>query len=91
MHTLLTPLFIFLALVAAVVLANIIMYLIVIGGKLLPFADPAMQPSIEESSATVSRNGNVCTLDCPCHSQQDFPGMRCMDCYGEPCDEGTRQ
>ena len=28
---------------------------------------------------------------CRCHSEAMFPGMRCLDCYGLDCDEGTQQ
>ena len=31
--------------------------------------------------------------DCPCHTRSGkasmMPGMRCIDCINEPCDEGT--
>ena len=51
------------------------------GGTSLPFADVV----------TSRRTGAVCVIGCECHSMTMFPGMRCMDCYGEDCDEGTQQ
>lgn len=53
------------------------------GGKSSLYADPATGALI------ISQARADC--GCRCHSEQMFPGMRCMDCYGEPCDEGTQE
>lgn len=88
MYTLLTHHTTFLAVIAALALLNTIILWAIAGiGRSYPSADGV----IDNDTLTVSRNGFVCQLDCPCHSHQDFPGMRCMDCYGQPCDEGPRQ
>ena len=45
--------------------------------------------SQELFNEAVKQARNEC--GCRCHSEQMFPGMRCLDCYGELCDEGTQQ
>lgn len=87
MHTLSTPLIIFLVLVAAVVLANIITIMVIGGGSKWPHtADPATDQSTNKlSDQELARLG----CDCRCHREKMFPGMRCLDCFGDLCDEGT--
>lgn len=84
------PLIIFLALVAAAVLANIITLLVIGGGSKWPHgAESVTKPSIAESIKLGDESPEGC--DCPCHRTKMFPGMRCMDCFYEPCDEGTTE
>jgi hypothetical protein len=91
MHILLTILTICLVYVAVAVLASIIIFQVIgFGGRSNPFVDSVTEMPTAKK-LTLSRNGEICQIDCQCHSQGDFPGMRCMDCYGEDCDEGTKQ
>lgn len=87
-----------LAVIVGVGLANIIISLIVFGGRLCPSAEPATEASIQKDalnktplSNLLGNTGGTIACDCRCHSETMFPGMRCLDCYGLDCDEGTYQ
>lgn len=86
MHIPLIPLTICLALIAVVVGANIITLIIVGGGKSSHYAAPVTSLDTDVLKARLN-------CECPCHQRRSsmYPGMRCMDCYGEICDEGTQQ
>lgn len=87
MHIHLTPLIICFAFIALAALANIITLLVIGGGSKWPHSvDSVTEPSIAES---IKLGGPGC--DCPCHHRKKamFPGMRCVDCMNELCDEGT--
>jgi hypothetical protein len=91
LHTLLTPLTIFLALVAAVVLANTITFLIYAGGKSSPSVDSATEMYTQEEIAKYEKESAIAECECRCHRETMYPGMRCLDCFGEPCDQGTTE
>lgn len=84
-----------LAVIVGVVLANIITFLIVGGGRSSLFAEDATNPVIGKKENTTVPYINekakaIAECECPCHQHRksEFPGVRCMDCYGEDCDEG---
>lgn len=88
----LSHLTIYLALIATLVLLNIITLLIVGGGRSSRSADGAIGNAIEEChSEEELKQLAIYACPCPCHYTKDFPGMRCMDCYAAPCDEGTTE
>jgi hypothetical protein len=88
MHILWTILFTCLAYVALAVLASIIILRAIgFGGKSSPFAEPAISPCTDEELQAFHR----AKCECRCHRESMYPGMRCLDCFGEPCDEGTAE
>ena len=90
MLTLLTHHTTFLALIAVVVLLNItILWATASIGKSYPSVDSVIGQNIGCQINHDHEKEYCCS--CPHHSHWDFPGMRCMDCYGKPCDEGSRQ
>lgn len=92
---------ILLVLIAVVVLANMtIIAVIASGGRFSHAAASAIKPDTVhfcggECPAYV--NARIaearCECDCRCHSERAsmHPGMYCLDCFGELCDEGTVQ
>ena len=83
MHTHLNPRIIALVMIAVAVLPSTITLLVIaFTGKFWPSADAAIAPAIQKAR-------NEC--GCRCHEESMFPGMRCLDCYNELCDEGTQQ
>lgn len=89
LHPYLIPLFTFLALVAAMALANIIIiWVIGSGGWSDRSVDAAIEQRISEEDSILQARANC---ECPCHQRRKsmMPGMRCVDCLGSLCDEGT--
>ena len=83
----LNPLTIFLVAIAVLLLqaVNIIIIAVIVSGSRSSlYAEHAIQLATGKETKE-----NAC--DCPCHSRRSsmMPGMRCIDCIGEPCDEGT--
>lgn len=89
MSTLLNHHIICLAGIAVVLWAavNITILLIVRGGSSCHCAECAIAQDIETRIANAKEN-----CDCRCHQGNNmYPGLRCLDCFGEDCDEGTIQ
>jgi hypothetical protein len=86
MYIPLTPLIICLVFLAVVALANITIIGVIAGGSRF---DRSVGHAIEQNTA--KQKSELCAIDCRCHKERSsmFPGMRCLDCFGEPCDEGT--
>jgi len=72
--------------------ANITILLIVRGGASCHCVGCVTARDIEKTPGDIARIARD-ECECPCHRvvSNMFPGMRCMDCYGLPCDEGTMQ
>jgi len=86
--------------------ASIIMFLIVGGGTSSPSVEVVTDSDIDIPSepaipkhfcngecehCQIAKARELCP--CPCHTHRGsmYPGMRCLDCFGELCDEGTVQ
>ena len=90
--------FIFLALIATValeILLNIITQIIDGGSTSSRSADPAIGKGIANTQTVLAIGKRECRwridkCECRCHKEGMMPGMRCIDCYGLECDEGTQ-
>lgn len=105
MSILLNLLFISLVWIAVSVLASIIILRAIAGGGKLPQSAASVTDKNTEKLAieNMLQTVNAAELHnlaviaaraecgCRCHSEAMFPGMCCLDCMGELCDEGTQQ